>query len=507
MHSCVKSSAPCAKRGQQGSIFIFAITALAVLLLVSAVSVELALQSLDRAAKQRNSQIAFELAEAGIDAGEAWLRDQGIPPTGVAIFDPFGGPQTLTTGSYTVLIIPHPDNPGAWRKRYAIQSTGAAVLSGATSQVVAQLQEQSFALYSYFTDQEKSSVSGGTIWFYARDRIYGPAHSNDQFHVSWSQTAAEPIFYGTVSSAAATVAWSPSAPTTPQQWQRVLQGGQDALTLGVDRIDLPEMSSLQRNAAWGSDTGFPSTDGVYVPLVGSTMDAGIYVRGNCQVTFSLEAGTGNQVVTITQSSATTTITVDPAANETTVTDGTPTGTNTYVGCPNGVIYCTGNITSLKGTLADNYQNGMSIITRNAWTIATDLAAGKDITLTNSLAYHTLPDPEQSETDPSNLRAATLGLLADDIVVASNCPNEMTIDGVILANGSFYYAAWNTIKRANLHILGGVIQRRRGPVGTFSGTTLVTGYSKDYQYDIRMPDSPPPYFPTTGQYDLLSWQFK
>jgi hypothetical protein len=34
----------------------------------------------------------------------------------------------------------------------------------------------------------------------------------------------------------------------------------------------------------------------------------------------------------------------------------------------------------------------------------------------------------------------------------------------------------------------------------------SGYSKDYRYDVRMVDSPPPYFPTTGQYDVKSWQY-
>jgi hypothetical protein len=84
---------------------------------------------------------------------------------------------------------------------------------------------------------------------------------------------------------------------------------------------------------------------------------------------------------------------------------------------------------------------------------------------------------------------------------------MTIDGVILASGTFYYANWSSTLRDDLHILGGVIQRKRGPVGTFSSTTgsQVSGYNKDYRYDTRMPDSPPPYFPTTGQYEVVSWQ--
>lgn len=508
MHACNLRRAVCATRGQRGSVFILSVTALTVLLLLSAVSVQIAMQSLDRAARERESQVAFDLAEGAVDAAEAWLRGQGAPPGGLAPFDPLGGEQRLSGGTYRALIVPHPTNPGAWRKRYTLYGFGGAAHSRAARTIIAQVQEQSFALYAYFTDQEKSSVTNGTIWFYARDRIYGPAHSNDRFHVSWSATAADPIFYGTVSSAASTVDWSPSAPRTAQDWRRVLQGGQDALTLGVDRIELPEMSDMQRDAAWGSAVGLPTTNGTYVPSAGGQVDAGIYVRGDCQVTFSVDAPTGNQVVAVTQGSKTTTITVDLEGNQTKVSDGTPGGTHSYVGLPNGVLYCTGNITSLRGTLANNYQDGMSIITRNAWTLATDLAAGKDITLTDNLVYATTPDATRPSTDPLNLRAASLGLLADDIVVGTNCPNEMSIDAVNLANGSFYYASWNVKKRNNLHILGGVIQRKRGPVGQFdSNNNHISGYNKDYRYDPRMPDSPPPYFPTTGQYDLLSWQFR
>jgi hypothetical protein len=53
----------------------------------------------------------------------------------------------------------------------------------------------------------------------------------------------------------------------------------------------------------------------------------------------------------------------------------------------------------------------------------------------------------------------------------------------------------------------VIQKKRGPVGTLSGDTLATGYMKDYRYDARLADSPPPFYPTTGQYDVKSWQYK
>lgn len=90
-----------------------------------------------------------------------------------------------------------------------------------------------------------------------------------------------------------------------------------------------------------------------------------------------------------QGSTTKTITANLETNTTTVKVGTTT--TTYFGLPNGVIYSTGNITSLKGTLANNYVSGSNIVQRNSWTVATDVNAGKDVTITDNLSYKTAPD--------------------------------------------------------------------------------------------------------------------
>ncbi len=502
------------KRAQRGSIFIFSMTALFVLLILGTISIQVAMQSLHRAAVERQSAVAFNLAESAADIAEAWLRAQGSPPVYGPI-DPLGGEQTLEAGTYSALIYCDDDNPGAWQKSYTIVATGRAAHSNVTRQVILRLQQQSFALYSYFTDEERSSVTNGTIWFYARDRLYGPVHSNDRFHISWGYTSADPIFYDTVSSAASGVSWNPRRPRNAREWRRVLQGGQDALTLGADYIPLPDSTERQKIAAWGDDMGFPTSRGVYVPTVGSSVDGGIYIKGNCQIEFSVDMPSGNQIIDITQRGNTTRITVDRPANETIVEDGSSGSPYYYTGVPNGVIYCTGNITSLEGTLANNYENGSTILQRNAWTIATDVNAGKDITITDNLQYQTEPKDDKPATHPSNLRAPTLGLVARNVIVDAGCPNEMTIDGVILAGGentsegSFYYAGWQYKKRNNLHVLGGIIQKKRGPVGTFNpyNNVQVTGYNKDYRYDPRMVDAPPPFFPTTGQFDVKSWQYK
>jgi hypothetical protein len=73
--------------------------------------------------------------------------------------------------------------------------------------------------------------------------------------------------------------------------------------------------------------------------------------------------------------------------------------------------------------------------------------------------------------------------------------------------SFIVKNYSTIPAmGDLKVFGGIIQNYRGPVGTFSGTTgaKLSGYSKAYQYDTRLRNTSPPYFPTTGRYELVSW---
>src|SRR5205823_4636920 len=103
------------------------------------------------------------------------------------------------------------------------------------------------------------------------------------------------------------------------------------------------------------------------------------------------------------------------------------------------------------------------------------------------------------------------IVARNVKIASTAPATLTIDGIVMAgagntaNGSFYAEQYNARPIGVLHLRGGVIQKARGPVGTFSGGAQATGYAKDYSYDPRMRVQPPPFFPTTGGYDRLSWR--
>ena len=126
-----------------------------------------------------------------------------------------------------------------------------------------------------------------------------------------------------------------------------------------------EMNAALKNAG---KTAYPTagaSSGVYLPYTTSAGNVcpcamtggGIYVEGNAAVTITA-SGTSAQVYSIVQGGATTTVTIDPVANTTTI----QTGANTVVatGVPtqknsSGVfqrnatmLYVNGNISALKG---------------------------------------------------------------------------------------------------------------------------------------------------------------
>jgi hypothetical protein len=139
-----------------------------------------------------------------------------------------------------------------------------------------------------------------------------------------------------------------------------------------------------------------------------------------------------------------------------------------------------------------------------------IASEADTTIAGNITYTTDPVAHPTSTD-------ALGLLSyDDIYVGTSAPNNLTIDAAIMATGasssanspgSFGVNNYNTgSPRGNLNVYGGIVQEVRGAVATVSNGSVVTGYSKNYSYDPRFINTPPPYYPTvSGVLKYTSWQ--
>jgi len=107
----------------------------------------------------------------------------------------------------------------------------------------------------------------------------------------------------------------------------------------------------------------------------------------------------------------------------------------------------------------------------------------------------------------------LGLIAEEnVTVVNNAANQTDciIDASVFSrDGSFTAENYNLgAPRGTLQLNGSIVQNQRGPVGTFAGTTLKTGYLKKYRYDQRLADpfNRPPFYPGwwNGTLAITNW---
>jgi hypothetical protein len=100
------------------------------------------------------------------------------------------------------------------------------------------------------------------------------------------------------------------------------------------------------------------------------------------------------------------------------------------------------------------------------------------------------------------------LQADRTLDGDVAPFNIEIDAAIAAvNHSFGFERYaEGSPKGVLTIKGSLTQKYRGPVGTFSGSTNVTGYSKNYSFDPRMVYLAPPHFiePENSGFEIVTW---
>lgn len=138
--------------------------------------------------------------------------------------------------------------------------------------------------------------------------------------------------------------------------------------------------------------------------------------------------------------------------------------------------------------------------------AVTLHSEDEIEIDGDITYVTSPLADSSSTD-------MLGLVSEgDVRIDKDAHSfsgtqDLTVHASIMAlNKSFYVENYSSGSgRGTLNLLGGLIQENRGPVGTFSGSSIVSGYSKNYQYDNRLKASIPPSFPRESVFSIVYWK--
>ncbi|GAB5408499.1 MAG: hypothetical protein BalsKO_08640 [Balneolaceae bacterium] len=129
-----------------------------------------------------------------------------------------------------------------------------------------------------------------------------------------------------------------------------------------------------------------------------------------------------------------------------------------------------------------------------------------IEIDGDITYFTNPLVDSSSTD-------MLGIVSeDDVRVDANAHRangsvDLDVHASIMAlNTSFYVENYSSNSpRGSLNLLGGLIQRNRGAVGTFNSSGIVSGYAKNYQYDGRLKGSIPPAFPRESVFSIVYWK--
>lgn len=456
---------------------------------------------------QQSSSQAFNLAESGAERALFYLRNLTSAPSTTAPFNPFGGSVAMGDGTYNVTIDGQDNNASIHQRIFLITSVGTVRNRQETVQM--RVRASTFGLYGTLFDKWVSGLLIGED-----NRFYGPFHTNGagntKMVVGWSTTATQPIFYGPVTSVPTSITWHhPRAPQNEAEFLKIFKDGSAGYRLGVANVPLPSNTNVQRDKAWGSSTGFPTTDGVYVPAVGSTSSGGIYLRGDVtSMVFSVPAA-NQQRMTMVIGTKTWEVTVDRSANTTVLKQTAGTGspsTTTRIGTTNGSIYCTGNVNSLSGTLGDSRMSGSTLVERNAFTLTTDVFNSKNVVVTGNLKYQTAPNTSENWDSTTNLKAAALGIVTNELQIGSTAPTNLDIHAAVLAGGAgragkFHAPTAGTKSpRGTVRLLGGCVANEPGWTYTSS-----TGWVDTYEYDTRMANNPPPYFPLDGLYDRLSWK--
>jgi hypothetical protein len=436
-------------KGKKGIAFIAMYMVLTVLSLLSAAFVGRSLSQNMAVSVFKKQARAFNLAEAGLDKTINWLRSQASPPIG-NYSNPWnaGNASTsLITGTYSVRIqdLGAPGNLTEIR-RYKVTATGTSENINQT--MTNYIQTDNYARYIWFTDRE--TYGGANVWFWTQDTLNGPTHTNAHLNIY-----GDPTFLGEVSSA--------------DDYIRFYNNGFNFNSYNITNPPYDEPTFAEGVVFDAEDLTMP-TQALNLRTA-STAAGGMRLTGNTTVVL-LANGTMNVTNT--------------AQNWTRRNMALPTNGALFVACSGGSC-SSGASLNITGVLNGRLTAG----------------AQRNIIIPGNLTYASDPRVNASSDD-------TLGLLAEeDIIIKSNAAYDLQIQASMMALDTvFMLENWNTVAaKGNLTVYGGIIQEERGPVGTFNGATgvKVSGYSKNYSYDSRLLSSPPPFFPTTGDYITLSWE--
>ena len=428
--------------------------------------------------------------------------------------------------------------------RLRLRSTGRA--GGETRTIVADLKQQGFIDFLYFTDYEvgdptaknpdsttncqirypNSRPGCETIYFGGKDVINGPLHTNDaiqtngaaQFNgktsTSWKSasgknfvsTGSAPIFKPGDPSYAATI----GMPATNSQLKKetrsdlpidvpvtgCLYTGPTSITFTADG----KMTVVSPWTKFTNTAGDAATSGTNPAKCGTPGATGLAKKSGSSYVGQSIAVPNNLVIYVQN------VPTEPSNVNYTASSLTPPGAGA-ISCAsssrNNIGYPTTNEVA-PFTQAYGCRNG-DVFTKGTLDGRTTVSAENYVYVTDNLVY---------EDDKDDM----LGLVGQNAVwiwnpVRSDGNNLMTsknrtVHAAILSvQHTFMVQNYNQgSNRGTLTVKGAIAQKFRGAVATGGGGTPTTGYAKDYNYDTRFYTTAPPKFlsPVTTTYGITVW---
>lgn len=352
-------------------------------------------------------------------------------------------------------------------------------IGGYTTTINAVINRPAFSIYAYFTNRE-TLPNGDPIYFTTRDVLTGPVHTNGTFHIQ-----GDPVFNGPVS--------SPHDPDISGGSDPQFNGGTD---FNASVIHLPEDLSDITEAAKDGSYSFGNDKIKIVFKVINKENGG--KKGVAEITSYEPTGTKRICVEWWRGWV-----GGYCLDYETVPTYSSTGTTQNYDLQhsddfNGFISTKGPI-EVKGTL----KGDVTVHSKRSIHIIGDLTykdfdpdhPDKKLSSNNLLGLVSEGDVIIDDGAEKHQNSVTAGITSDqsDVYITAS---------IMTSNGSFTVEDYRSGgSRGKIYLLGGVIQKRRGPVGLVGGV----GYTKHYTYDKRFKTNSTPYFPKITRFSVGSWR--
>ncbi|MCE9642918.1 MAG: hypothetical protein K8Q97_01190 [Candidatus Andersenbacteria bacterium] len=407
-------------------------------------------------------ETAFQVAESGLNYARWRLAHNGNDFSSVQnqVYDQLKG----VLGTYTLTFVP-PQNGSTIVQITSVGHTATAPVRDVTLQ--ATYGKPSFAKYAMLLNDD--------VWF--GETISGAVHSNGGIRMDGQSDS-------TMTSAKATYTCKSTQgcsgnPTKPGVWG---SGGNSALwqypVSSVDYAGLTADLVSMKAAAQSANTYFGSSGGY-----------GYHIVFNSNNTYSLYKVTSKQsnISSYFPDDGWVSSSYD-IKKESLVTSAT---------VPSGGILFFEDSVWVEGTVASRVTIASGKFPENPSTYT-------DIIINGSVTYGGVKDGTRE------FGAVSQGNV---LIPNSGAANNLEMDGAFVAQhgrfGRRYYNTGSYILRNSITTYG-MVASNLVPVTTWvnGSNAVIGGYqSGTSSYDSNLLYGPPPYFPTTGEYQFLSWQQK